>query len=140
MSCLVGTGNTFCSAIYYAVSTLGFILLFGLVEKYYIGPFGIYAWWYRGLLFTLCMVAGAVVFGGIVLFLWNHWEKNSGNAKWIERDENKSVLHNEESTLHNEEGTLHNVNFTSMLSLQYGCRPDFHGKVSTSCMSNTYGC
>ncbi|XP_042382312.1 ferric reduction oxidase 7, chloroplastic-like isoform X1 [Zingiber officinale] len=119
MSCLVGTGNTFCSAIYYAVSTLGFILLFGLVEKYYIGPFGIYAWWYRGLLFTLCMVAGAVVFGGIVLFLWNHWEKNSGNAKWIEKDENKSVLHNEEST-------LPHVDFTSMLSPQYGRRPDFH--------------
>ncbi|WOL00896.1 ferric reduction oxidase 7, chloroplastic-like [Canna indica] len=123
MSCLVGTGHNIWSGIYFVISTLGFVLLYGLVEKYYIGPFGVDAWWLRGLLFTLCMVASVVVFGGIVVFFWNHWEKSS-NAKWTEEDEKKNVVQDQENT-------SENVNFIRFLSTKYGCRPDFHDLLSS---------
>ncbi|EHA8589333.1 putative Ferric reduction oxidase 6 [Cocos nucifera] len=123
MSSLVGTGNNIWSGIYVVASTLGFILLFGIVEVYYIKPFGISAWWYRGLLFTLCMVAGVIFIGGIVVYFWNQWEKRSScNEKWTVDAEKSKLVHCGEPILHNE------MSMTSLSSLQttrYGCRPDF---------------
>lgn len=117
MSCLVGTGNNIWSGIYFAVSTFGFVLLYGLVEAYYIVPSAISAWWYRGLLFTICMVTSVVILGGSVLFFWHLWEKHSSSARSTEDDEKERTLRNETTT----------ANFASMLTTQYGRRPDFHG-------------
>lgn len=117
MSCLVGTGNNIWSGIYFAVSTFGFVLLYGLVEAYYIVPSAISAWWYRGLLFTICMVASVVILGGSVVFFWHLWEKHSSSARSTEDDEKERTLRNETTT----------ANFASMLTTQYGRRPDFHG-------------
>ncbi|XP_026663849.2 ferric reduction oxidase 7, chloroplastic-like [Phoenix dactylifera] len=123
MSCLVGTGNNIWSGIYVVASTLGFILLFGIVEVYYIKPFGVSAWWYRGLLFTLCMVAGVIFLGGIVVYFWNQWEKcSSRNEKWTVDAAKGNLGHCREPSLHGE------MSMTSLSSLQttrYGCRPDF---------------
>ncbi|CAL9205578.1 unnamed protein product [Musa hybrid cultivar] len=116
MSCLVGTGNNIWSGIYFAVSTFGFVLLYGLVEAYYIVPSAISAWWYRGLLFTICMVASVVILGGSVVFFWHLWEKHSSSARSTEDDEKERTLRNETTT----------ANFASMLTTQYGRRPDFH--------------
>ncbi|RDX94887.1 Ferric reduction oxidase 7, chloroplastic [Mucuna pruriens] len=77
MSVLVGTGDNFWSGLYVISSTLGFVLLLGLLYVYYISPFGIEKWWYRGLLFVICMVASVVIFGGLVVGLWHIWEKQS---------------------------------------------------------------
>ncbi|CAL9126214.1 unnamed protein product, partial [Musa textilis] len=114
MSCLVGTGNNVWSGIYFAVSTFGFVLLYGLVEAYYIVPSAISAWWYRGLLFTICMVASVVILGGAVVFFWHLWEKHSSSARTTEDDEKERTLCNETPT----------ANFASMLTTQYGRRPD----------------
>ncbi|RWW22755.1 hypothetical protein GW17_00013027 [Ensete ventricosum] len=116
MSCLVGTGNNIWSGIYFAVSTFGFVLLYGLVEAYYIVPRAISAWWYRGLLFTICMVASVVFLGGAVVFFWHLWEKHSNSARSTEDDEKEPTLRNETTT----------ADFASMLTTQYGRRPDFH--------------
>lgn len=125
MSCLVGTGHNIWSGIYVVASTLGFILLFGILEVYYIKPFGVSAWWYRGLLFTLCMVAGVIFLGGIVVFFWNQWEKRSScNEKWTVDGEQSKLGHRREPILHGE------MSVTSLSSLQttlYGCRPNFQG-------------
>ncbi|XP_058723654.1 ferric reduction oxidase 7, chloroplastic-like [Vicia villosa] len=61
----VGTG------LYVISSTLGFVILLALLNIYYINPFGVYQWWYKGLLFAVIMVASVVIFGGIVVGFWH---------------------------------------------------------------------
>ncbi|XP_073014051.1 ferric reduction oxidase 7, chloroplastic [Typha latifolia] len=122
MSCLVGTGNNIWAGIYVVVSTLGFIILFGMVEVYYIQHFNIYAWWYRGLLFILCMVAGVVVFGGIVVFLWHKLENRSSSYEECPFDDEKSSGRRKEQTADNE---TTKTDLASFQTIQYGYRPDF---------------
>lgn len=122
MSCLVGTGNNVWSGLYFAISTLGFIAFFGLLEIYYIKPFKITAWWYKGLLFTICMVMSVVILGGIVIFFWHKWEKRcSSYEKWTTDDEKISLLQDNEPVL----DEPNKANLASMQKIQYGCRPDF---------------
>lgn len=128
MSSLVGTGNNFWAGTYVVLSTLGFVALFGLVEVYYIKRFGIIAWWYRGLLFTLCMIAGVVFVGGIVVFLWHRSEKRNSSYENLAVDDNKksNLSMCKEATLVDETSK---ANLASFQTTRYGCRPDFQGKV-----------
>ncbi|ONK57799.1 uncharacterized protein A4U43_C09F4210 [Asparagus officinalis] len=114
MSCLVGTGNNVWSGIYFTVSTLGFIALFGLMEVYYIQPYKITAWWYKGLLFIISMVMGVIILGGVTIFFWNKWERrNSSYEKGTVDDEKSSLL------------KANRANLASSQTIRYGCRPDF---------------
>ncbi|PKU79997.1 ferric reduction oxidase 6 [Dendrobium catenatum] len=128
MSCLVGTGHKVWAGIYVLVSTIGFIVFYGLLELYYIKPFQVVAWWYRGLLFTLCMVASVVILGAIVIFFWNKWEmKSSSNDSWMTSDNEKKSLLN-----HNIFGTGDKKeNLSSVQTIQYGTRPDFRAIFSS---------
>ncbi|KAK8934022.1 Ferric reduction oxidase 6 [Platanthera zijinensis] len=119
ISCLVGTGNNFWGGIYVLVSTIGFIVFYALLELYYIKPFQVFAWWYRGLLFTLCMVASAVIPGSIVIYLWNKWERrmSSGSERWMINTNNEK----KSGAATNDE----KENITSVQTIRYGLRPDF---------------
>ncbi|KAK1311448.1 hypothetical protein QJS10_CPA08g00979 [Acorus calamus] len=119
MSSLVGTGHNIWSGIYVILSMIGFIILFGLMELFYIRPFGISSWWYLGLLFIICMVASVVVFGGLVVILWNQWEKRSMDYEKIGANYEKSDL------IHDNDPTGESL--ASLISTQYGCRPNFKG-------------
>ena len=74
MSVLVGTGDNFWSGLYVISSTVGFVILLALLYVYYIAPFHIETWWYKGLLYLICMVASVVIFGGSVVAMWHIWE------------------------------------------------------------------
>ncbi|XP_057965737.1 ferric reduction oxidase 7, chloroplastic-like isoform X2 [Malania oleifera] len=123
MSPLVGTGDNIWSGIYIVSSTVGFIILLALLDIYYINPFGINTWWYKGLLFVVCMVASVLIFGGLVVSLWNFWE-----GKISARDESEDNSKQTEAIQHDE--TLankvpHQENFASSRTIAYGGRPDF---------------
>ena len=77
MSVLVGTGDNFWSGLYVISSTVGLVILVALLNIYYVKPYGVYKWWYKGLLFVICMVASVVIFGGLVVGLWHIWEEKS---------------------------------------------------------------
>ncbi|CAM8904071.1 unnamed protein product [Rhodiola kirilowii] len=51
ISGLVGTGDNVWSGLYIISSIVGFIVLLGLLDVYYINPFHVTTWWYKGLLF-----------------------------------------------------------------------------------------
>lgn len=123
MSGLVGTGDNFWSGLYVISSTLGFVILLSLMNIYYINPFGVYKWWYKGLLFVVCMVASVVIFGGIVVGLWHMWEKQSSvkdksnNIKVDKIEQNGSVAPKDPSQ----------DNISKLTVIRYGFRPDFKG-------------
>jgi ferric-chelate reductase len=122
---LVGTGNNLFAGLYVVLSTLGFITLFGVVQVYYIEKFGIYQWWYRGLLFTACMLAGILVFGGGVIILWHFFEERRvKNESWGGCDETSNDA--AEPVLNCEMGQ---TDLTSVQTVQYGCRPNFEGNI-----------
>ncbi|KAJ6803935.1 ferric reduction oxidase 7, chloroplastic-like isoform X1 [Iris pallida] len=124
MSCLVGTGNNFWSGTYFLLSTLGFIAFYGLLEIYYMKPFKVTAWWYRGLLFTICMVIGVVVVGGVVIFLWHKWEDRCSGYDTPIEDEKKSSIQYNGLMLHDDDATSEKK-LAHFQTIQYGSRPDF---------------
>ncbi|CAL5328769.1 unnamed protein product [Camellia sinensis] len=77
ISVLVGTGNIIWFGVYVMVSTIGLVLSVGLLQIFYINPFDITYWWYKGLLFVICMVASPIVFGGVVIGLWHLWDRKT---------------------------------------------------------------
>ncbi|KAL2341483.1 hypothetical protein Fmac_009423 [Flemingia macrophylla] len=121
MSVLVGTGHKFWSGLYVISSTIGFVILLVLLYIYYINPFNIYQWWYKGLLFVICMVASVVIFGGFVVALWHIWEKQSSmkgisnNIKVDKIQQNGSLAHKDPSQDSLAKSTV----------MRYGSRPDF---------------
>lgn len=126
MSVLVGTGNNIWSGLYVISSTVGFIILVALLNVFYVNPFGVTAWWYKGLLFTLCMVAGVVIFGGPVIGLWHIWELRTSAAE--EFKPNKKLVedaNNNETMDHKDLSAKTQTDSTTIL---YGTRPDFKGK------------
>lgn len=120
MSSLVGTGNNIFSGAYFAVSTFGFITLYGLLEVMYIEKYGS-SWWFKGLLFSLCMVVSVVIFGGIVIFLWNFWEKEKISQKESVASEEKGSMNLDNNPV------LHNnlLNIADYMTIRYGHRPNF---------------
>ncbi|KAF3440643.1 hypothetical protein FNV43_RR18927 [Rhamnella rubrinervis] len=120
MSVLVGTGHKVWSGLYIISSTVGFIILMGLLDIFYINPYSIYSWWYKGLLFMVCMAASIVIFGGFVIGLWHLYEKRTSAEEGCEEG-----MINVDKAQHDETVTGKNLHWDSCTSIQYGSRPDF---------------
>jgi ferric-chelate reductase len=119
MSVLVGAGNKIFSGLYLILSTLGFVLIIGLVDIFYIKPFGISSRWYTGLLFLICMPASVFIFGGPVVGIWHLWGRNETCREECEDDR-----HNEAAA---QEGQSSHTNLPSSTNTYYGSRPNFEG-------------
>jgi len=134
MSVLVGTGNNIFSGLYVISSTLGFVILIGLLDIFYINPFGISSWWYKGLLFVICMLASVFIFGGLVVGIWHLWGRNETRqeecAREIDRIKVDRMQHNE-TAAHKDQSTQQNL--PSSTNTYYGSRPDFKGKAFNFC-------
>ncbi|CAL1385140.1 unnamed protein product [Linum trigynum] len=131
MSVLVGTGDSIWSGLYVISSTLGFILLLALTDAYYINPYGISSWWYKGLLLMSCMVGGVVVFGGVVIALWHLWYRKV-SFEQEPKTNGANCLHQNESSTAAEDfpRSTDGVKAKDLLSasstfINYGSRPDF---------------
>lgn len=125
MSVLVGTGDIIWSGLYVISSTVGFVVLLGLLNVFYINPFGVRKWWYKGLLFVACMVASVVIFGGMVVGLWHIWErqnhaKDTSNNTYTKAEENEQNGTAEPKDSRQEHASISTVT-------RYGIRPNFKG-------------
>ncbi|MED6219841.1 hypothetical protein PIB30_039500 [Stylosanthes scabra] len=124
MSVLVGTGDNFWSGLYVIASTIGFVILLALLYIFYINPYGVYKWWYKGLLFVICMVASVVIFGGFVVALWHVFEQrkslkeNSNDSEKVDHkiEQNGSVAH---------KSSIQDSSVAKSIVTRYGSRPDF---------------
>ncbi|CAH1444139.1 unnamed protein product [Lactuca virosa] len=122
MSSLVGTGSIIWSGAYVVVSTLGFIVLLAMLDIFYINPYKISYWWYKGLLFIICMCASIILFGGFVIGLWHLWDKKTSVEKNKNTEDEKKIggLQYYESNADKNSSQGDFVN-----SIKYGQRPDF---------------
>ncbi|XP_031263189.1 ferric reduction oxidase 7, chloroplastic-like [Pistacia vera] len=135
MSVLVGTGDNIWSGLYVISSTVGFIILVALLNIFYVNRFSIDSWWYKGLLFIACMVAGVLIFGGSVIGLWHLWgRRNSARVEHkddgigVDRSQNvKTMAHKD----------IEPANPNSSTVIRYGSRPDF--KEIFGSISNKWG-
>lgn len=131
MSVLVGTGDNIWAGLYLVSSTIGFVLMITLLDIFYINKFNITAWWYKGLLFVVCMVASVLIFGGLVVVFWNLWGEKAGD---VEPNGHDKVTTNGEE-LHNPSAELKGLNteddIQSFITTRYGTRPDFKGTIIT---------
>ncbi|KAJ7967901.1 Ferric reduction oxidase [Quillaja saponaria] len=131
MSVLVGTGNNIWSGLYVISSTIGFVILVSLLDIFYINPYSVLSWWYKGLLLVACMLASVFIFGGLVVGLWHLCEqKNSSREKCGEinvhkMEDNNTPAHRDSS----------NESLVKSTIVRYGSRPDFaeiFGSISES--------
>ncbi|XP_043708598.1 ferric reduction oxidase 7, chloroplastic-like [Telopea speciosissima] len=126
MSVLVGTGNKIWSGIYFILSSIGFIILIGLLDLFYIKPFQITSWWFKGLLFVVSMIASVVIFGGLVVVLWNLWEKiNLGDENHMVDDEKKGIKQATEPLMKHADSSQEEPKLARLSTTWYGHRPDF---------------
>lgn len=121
ISVLAGTGNIIWSGIYIVVSTVGLFISVALLDIYYINPYNITHWWYKGLLFIACMVASVVIFGGGVVGLWHIWERKVLREE-SEDDEKTGIAQQDE---HEPEMDMDSDQKGFSSTIQYGQRPDF---------------
>ncbi|VYS69839.1 unnamed protein product [Arabidopsis thaliana] len=126
MSVLVGTGDNIWSGLYLIISTIGFIAMITLVDIFYINKYNITTWWYKGLLFVVCMVASVLIFGGLVVVFWHRWEHKTGE---VEANGNDKVDLNGEET-HNPsaaelKGLAIEEDVQNYTTIRYGTRPAF---------------
>lgn len=126
MSGLVGTGDNFWAAMYFAASTLGSVVAFVLVQLYYVKRYNVYAWWHLGLLLLLCMAAGIALPGGLVVLLWHLSEKRRmQDDRW---DVDARAGADAEQTTNAAGGAdASAASLAAMRTTRYGCRPKFHG-------------
>ena len=122
ISTLVGTGSIMWAGTYVVVPAIGFIVSLTLLNVFYINPHGVSYRWYKGLLVLICMVASVVIFGGLVICLWNLWDIKT-SMKEIARDEkNTDDVQCNDSTTHKGSSDESFVK-----SIKYGQRPDITG-------------
>ncbi|XP_060167480.1 ferric reduction oxidase 6-like [Lycium barbarum] len=119
MSSLVGTGNVVWSGLYVMVSTIGLVITVALLDIFYIIPFNVNYWWYKGLLLIGCMAASILIFGGLVIALWHLWERKTSSKEEPGEDASKKVdiLRQNEQKNFGESRLVNNI--------RYGQRPDF---------------
>ncbi|KAK7843345.1 ferric reduction oxidase 7, chloroplastic [Quercus suber] len=136
MSVLVGTGNNIWSGLYVISSTLGFVIIIYILDIFYINPYDISSWWYKGLLFVICMLASVFIFGGIVVGLWHLWERQNA-AKEACKDDRIMVekMQNNEIVAHKDSCQQ---KLASSTNSYYGSRPDFKGIFGD--ISEKWGC
>ncbi|XP_040989758.1 ferric reduction oxidase 7, chloroplastic-like [Juglans microcarpa x Juglans regia] len=123
MSVLVGTGNSIWSGLYVISSTIGLVILMGLVDIFYINPFNISSWWYKGLLFIICMLASVFVVGGLVVGLWHLWERKNASREEGEDDRLKVGKMQHNSNVAHKDSSQNTL--ASSAQTYYGSRPDF---------------
>ncbi|KAF6154214.1 hypothetical protein GIB67_043104 [Kingdonia uniflora] len=128
MSGLVGTGDNMWSGVYVILSTIGFIIFLGLMDLFYITPFGISTWWFKALLFIVCMALGVLIFGGLVVLSWHLSERR------ISSDEKPSE-NNEESETVQYSDNPYQASLATSTTTRYGCRPDFREIFDSVCES-----
>ncbi|KAL3499920.1 hypothetical protein ACH5RR_039013 [Cinchona calisaya] len=122
ISVLVGTGNRIWSGMYVIVSTIGLVILFGLLDILYIKPFSVTCWWYKGLLLVGCMIASVLLFGGLVIGLWQLWERTSSDeVQMKDADEKIGIVQQNNPGMRIENAGLEKY----VSSIHYGQRPDF---------------
>ncbi|XP_071724737.1 ferric reduction oxidase 7, chloroplastic-like [Rutidosis leptorrhynchoides] len=121
MSVLVGTGDNIWSGLYLVISTIGFTIFLALLYIFYINPYKISAWWYKGLLLIVCMTVSVVVFGGLVIGLWHIWERQSlkNEQKEVESRLNGNHVSQQNGSLSEKASS------PSSTHIEYGSRPDF---------------
>jgi hypothetical protein len=133
MSGLVGTGDNFWAAMYFAASTLGAVLAYALVQIYYVKRFNVYAWWQLGLLLLLCMVAGVVLPGGLVVLLWHLSEKRRmQDDRWdadVGAGTGTDAPEAEQTTNAAGGDAASAVSLPALRTTRYGCRPKFQGNL-----------
>ncbi|KAG8064654.1 hypothetical protein GUJ93_ZPchr0004g38814 [Zizania palustris] len=132
MSGLVGTGDNFWAAMYFAASTLGFVLAYALAQVYYVRRFHVVAWWHLGLVFTLCMAGGVVLPGGLVVLLWHLSEKRKlENDRWDASVQQHHAEEEAEQTTNaagGDHAAASGVSLAAMQTTRYGCRPQFEAE------------
>nr|XP_008394229.2 ferric reduction oxidase 6-like isoform X2 [Malus domestica] len=125
MSVLVGSGDNLWSGLYLISSTVGLVIILGLLDVLYINPYRISAWWYKGLLLLLCMVASVVVFGGLVVGLWHLWERKFSPQDQCEDDTSDVYKAEHEETIGRSDSNEHRENLSKLTGIRYGARPNF---------------
>ncbi|XP_059313420.1 ferric reduction oxidase 6-like isoform X1 [Lycium ferocissimum] len=121
MSSLVGTGSVVWSGLYNIVSTIGLVISVTLLDIFYINPFNVNYWWYKGLLLIGCMAASVLIFGGLVIALWHLWErKTSSNEESEDATKKTDILQQNEASLPRNSGEAQFLN-----NIRYGRRPNF---------------
>lgn len=132
MSGLVGTGNNFWAGMYFAASTLGFVLAYALAQAYYVRRLNVFAWWHLGLVFVLCMAAGVALPGGLVVLLWHLSEKRKAeDDRWdaaaaaVPRAQDGEE--EAEQTTNGADAADGGVSLAAVKTTRYGCRPQFEG-------------
>uniref|UniRef100_A0ACD5UBZ4 Uncharacterized protein n=1 Tax=Avena sativa TaxID=4498 RepID=A0ACD5UBZ4_AVESA len=130
MSGLVGTGDNFWAAMYFAASTLGSVLAYALVQVYYVRRFNVYAWWHLGLLLLLCMAAGVALPGGLVVFLWHLSEKR--RMQYDRWDASAGARADGADAEHTSNGAggadAAAASLAALRTTRYGCRPKFQAE------------
>lgn len=122
MSVLVGTGNIIWSGIYVIVSTIGLVISVALLDVFYINPFQVKSWWYKGLLFIACMSASVLIFGGFVIGIWHFWERKTSAGN--ESEENAKIGFVQQNKI----GTNKSFGLEKYANcICYGQRPKFGG-------------
>ncbi|KAF5733131.1 putative ferric-chelate reductase [Tripterygium wilfordii] len=125
ISVLVGTRHKIWSGLYVIASTIGFVVLFGLLDILYINPHKISTWWYKGLLFLLCMFASMFIFGGLVIGLWHVWERTNAIEQHTHDRIKSDQLPCNEDVAKKDLSQNESTSSTSSSAIQYGLRPDF---------------
>ncbi|KAJ9536554.1 hypothetical protein OSB04_un000253 [Centaurea solstitialis] len=121
MSSLVGTGNIIWSGAYVVISTIGLVVCVALLNYFYINPYNIIDWWYKGLLFTICMAASVVLFGGFVIGLWHLWDTKTSTHSNSDAQNNFGGFQKDESNVYKNASSQDD--FVNII--KYGQRPDF---------------
>ncbi|XAR56208.1 Ferric-chelate reductase (NADH) [Bertholletia excelsa] len=118
MSVLVGTGTILWPGIYLVTSTVGFAIILGLLDYFYINPLSISKWWYLGILFLGSMAGAVLIFGGSIIGLWHHWVEVSSGEEGMASD---LVEQDEPAT----QGDACREYFSRSNTILYGYRPNF---------------
>ncbi|XP_073126651.1 ferric reduction oxidase 7, chloroplastic-like [Henckelia pumila] len=132
ISVLVGTGNIIWSGTYVVASTIGFIVTVAMLDIFYINPYNVSYWWYKGLLFLACMVVSVLIFGGLVICLWHIWERKTGFNEVGDTLENGNSQQTEHKQLNKK-----SVQEQYPTTIRYGQRPDFRDVFES--MSDRWG-
>ncbi|TXG53532.1 hypothetical protein EZV62_018788 [Acer yangbiense] len=120
LSGLVGAGNNIIwPGIYLITTTIGFLILVGSLNTFYINPNTIPIGWFHGILYLSCMVASVFIFGGSVIGLWHLWESKFSQMSY---DQDLCQHYNEPETETRKDLCEY---LASSTTIQYGIRPNF---------------
>ncbi|KAK2640244.1 hypothetical protein Ddye_028039 [Dipteronia dyeriana] len=119
LSGLVCAGNNIIwPGIYLITSTIGFLILVGSLNTFYINPNDIPTGWFHGILYLACMAASVLIFGGSVIGLWHLWESKFSQMSC---DQHSRQHYNEPETETRNDLCEY---LACSTAIQYGIRPN----------------